>query len=269
MPWVALLLLAWGSAMPASFPPATLGFDQPHEAFRLSLPLACRLGETCWIANYVDVDPSDAFKDFRCHTRTYNTHDGTDFAIRDLAVMEQGVPVVASAPGVVRRIRDGMEDQPLTDKASRARIVGRECGNGVVIEHEGGWQTQYCHLRRGSVQVKVGERTAGKARFALRGGEAAAEQLGITVRNLTPELASRLGYSEDETGVVVTAVEPGSLAYRVGIRTGDLIVQVAGEPIKNVDDFERAMAKHDLVKGVRMLVKSGGIMRYVFLRVSK
>jgi len=120
-----------------------------------------------------------------------------------------------------------------------------------------------------TLRVKVGERKAGKARFALRGGQAAAEQLGITVRNLTPELASRLGYSEDETGVVVTAVEPGSLAYRAGIRTGDLIVRVAGEPVKNVNDFERAMAKHDLSKGIRMLVKSGGFMRYVFLRASK
>jgi serine protease Do len=120
-----------------------------------------------------------------------------------------------------------------------------------------------------NLRVKAGERTAGKARLSWAGGGAAAEELGITVRNLTPELAHRLGYDESDTGVVVVSVQPGSLAQRAGIQAGDLIVRVAGEPIKDVNDFERAMAKHDLAKGIRMLVKSGGFLRYVFLRASK
>lgn len=132
--------------------------------FELGLPLECRLGETCWVANYVDVDPTTTTRDFRCHARTYEGHDGTDFAIRDLAVMVAGVPVLASAPGVVRSARDGMADVALTDAPSRERITGRECGNSVVLDHEHGWQTQYCHLRRGTLQVKTGERvTRGQA----------------------------------------------------------------------------------------------------------
>ncbi|MDO8546195.1 MAG: hypothetical protein Q7R68_02445 [Nitrospirales bacterium] len=63
------------------------------------------MGEICWVANYADVDPTAAARDFRCKGRSYNTHDGTDFAIRDRAVMERGVPVVASAPGTVRGVR--------------------------------------------------------------------------------------------------------------------------------------------------------------------
>ncbi len=71
----------------------------PVESQGLDLPLVCRLGETCWVANYVDVDPTEAARDFRCKGRTYNAHDGTDFAIRDRGVMEQGVRVVASYLG--------------------------------------------------------------------------------------------------------------------------------------------------------------------------
>jgi hypothetical protein len=110
------------------------------------------------VANYVDVDPTGKASDFRCQLRTYDEHDGVDFAVRDLGVMRTGVPVLASAAGVVTNVRDGMEDVALTDVTSRTRIRGRECGNGILIEHKGGWQTQYCHLRKGSVRVKPGER---------------------------------------------------------------------------------------------------------------
>jgi murein DD-endopeptidase len=33
---------------------------------------------------------------------------------------------------------------------------GVECGNGMVIDHGNGWETQYCHLRNGSVAVPAG-----------------------------------------------------------------------------------------------------------------
>lgn len=74
------------------------GLSGSLEREGLDLPLICQLGETCWVANYVDVASGDAARDFRCQGRTYNAHNGTDFAIRDRGVMDQGVPVVASAP---------------------------------------------------------------------------------------------------------------------------------------------------------------------------
>jgi hypothetical protein len=155
------------------------------DPFVLGLPLECRLGETCWVANYVDVDPARTARDFRCHARTYDGHDGTDFAIRDLAVMAAGVPVLASAPGVVRNARDGMADVALTDAPLRERIAGRECGNGVVLDHEQGWQTQYCHLRRGSVRVKKGDRVARGQELGLVGlsGQTEFTHVHVTVQH--------------------------------------------------------------------------------------
>lgn len=123
----------------------------------LDLPIACRLGKNCWVANYVDVDPGNAEKDFRCEARTYDGHDGVDLAIRDFREMEQGVDVQAVAPGIVRRVRDSVADVGLASSASREAIAGRECGNGVIIDHGGGWETQYCHLKQHSLQVKVGQ----------------------------------------------------------------------------------------------------------------
>ncbi len=150
----------------------------------LGLPLMCTIGETCWVANYVDADPSVEARDFRCHRRTYDGHDGTDFAIRDLAVMTQGVPVVAGAAGTVKNVRDGMQDVALTDETSRKRIAGRECGNGAVIDHEGDWQTQYCHLRQGSLKVMAGDKVERGSQLGLVGlsGKTEFPHVHLTVR---------------------------------------------------------------------------------------
>jgi murein DD-endopeptidase MepM/ murein hydrolase activator NlpD len=40
----------------------------------------------------------------------------------------------------------------------RSAIGNKECGNGVVIDHGGGWQTQLCHFKLGSVRVKPGDK---------------------------------------------------------------------------------------------------------------
>ncbi len=124
----------------------------------LGLPLECKIRETCWVANYLDVDSTPVARDFHCNARTYDGHDGVDFAIRDRSVMTRGLAVVASLPGVVKNFRDNMPDVAINDAASRATVRGRECGNGVVIDHANGWQTQYCHLRQGSVRVRPGEK---------------------------------------------------------------------------------------------------------------
>jgi hypothetical protein len=177
---VALVLLCFGATSAVEIEPAPA--DGP---FALMWPVACRLGESCWVANYVDVDAGKDAKDFRCRGRTYEGHDGVDIAIRDQAVMEQGVAVRAAASGVVRRVRDGVEDRALSDEASRKLVAGRECGNGVLIEHDGGWQTQYCHLKRGSLLVKKGQQVSNEQTLGQIGlsGKTEFPHLHLTVRH--------------------------------------------------------------------------------------
>ncbi|WP_415401961.1 peptidoglycan DD-metalloendopeptidase family protein [Tateyamaria sp. SN3-11] len=120
-------------------------------------PIDCDLGSDCFVQQYVDHDTSNQAMDFRCSNLSYDTHQGTDFALRSLEQMRRGVSVLAAAPGTVRATRDGMEDR-LFRTGDASRISGRECGNGVVIDHGGGWTTQYCHMKRGSLEVKIGDR---------------------------------------------------------------------------------------------------------------
>ncbi|MBL94067.1 MAG: hypothetical protein CFH06_00109 [Alphaproteobacteria bacterium MarineAlpha3_Bin5] len=127
-----------------------------EESIELSLPINCKVGLNCWIVNYVDHDPTKNAKDFRCGGLTYDGHKGTDFAIRDIKEMDYGVSVLAAASGKIIAVRDGMPD--ISIKKRRAKTIkGRECGNGVRIKHKGGWTTQYCHLRNGSIQVFRGQ----------------------------------------------------------------------------------------------------------------
>jgi hypothetical protein len=70
--------------------------------------------------------------------------------------MENGVTVLAASPGTIRATRDGMPD--IASNAPNAPdITNQDCGNAVVITHAGGWETQYCHLKRGSVVVTRGQ----------------------------------------------------------------------------------------------------------------
>src|SRR5262245_27606147 len=113
-----------------------------QEAPRLAIPAACALGETCLIQNYVDRKDGPGAEDFLCGPLTYDGHKGTDIALPDRAAMVRGVKVLAAAAGRVRNIRDGMPDVSIRDGGA-TDVSTRECGNGVVIVHPHGWETQY------------------------------------------------------------------------------------------------------------------------------
>jgi len=144
-----------------------------------SLPLQCRPGRDCWVVNYADVDPGPAAQDFTCGPRTFEGHKGTDLAIRDRTAMRAGKTVIAVADGVVLKRRDGM-----ADTGSGGSRGGRECGNGIVMDHGGGWTSQYCHMRRESISVRPGQRVRRGAVLGLVGMSGVAEfpHIHLTLR---------------------------------------------------------------------------------------
>jgi Peptidase family M23 len=152
------------------------------ETIVLAQPLDCVMGSNCWIQQYVDHDATAGVKDYRCGHETYDGHDGTDFRVLNTAAQ---VAVLASAAGVVKGMRDGVDDRLMKSDSDRAAIQKIECGNGVVINHSGGWQTQYCHMRKGSVVVKAGDAVAAGAKLGEVGysGMAAFPHVHLTVRH--------------------------------------------------------------------------------------
>jgi hypothetical protein len=123
-------------------------------------------------------------KDFQCGTVTYNHHSGTDIRVPTIAAQKGGVDVLAASAGRVLRVRDGMQDVSVRDTGIDS-VAGRQCGNGVVITHEGGWETQYCHLAKGSIRVRPGDSvTAGQPLGQIGiSGDSEFPHLHLTVRH--------------------------------------------------------------------------------------
>lgn len=152
---------------------------------KFDFPLRCQPGETCFIQNYVDHDSSAGVRDYECGRRSYDGHDGTDIRLLDLKAKRDGVAVLTAADGIVVATRDGMDEVSIRT-TGRAAVAGKECGNGAVIDHQGGWQTQYCHLAKGSVRIKTGDRLDTGDVIGLVGLSGATEfpHLHFTVRHL-------------------------------------------------------------------------------------
>jgi serine protease Do len=83
---------------------------------------------------------------------------------------------------------------------------------------------------------------------------------GLRVQNLTPDLAQRLDVDE-EHGVVITAVQPGSSAAEAGLHRQDIILEVDKQEVKNVDGLEEQLAKAD--DGALLLIRRGDSTLFV------
>jgi hypothetical protein len=144
----------------------------------------CEIGSVCSIQNYVDREPGPSARDYTCGRLVYDGHKGTDFRLPDAGWLARDIPVLASAPGVVLGLRNNVPDHA-PGGYDAAWVKGRECGNGVVIDHGGGWQTQYCHMRQGSVRVRKGERVNRRQKLGTIGlsGKTEFPHLHLSVRH--------------------------------------------------------------------------------------
>jgi serine protease Do len=59
---------------------------------------------------------------------------------------------------------------------------------------------------------------------------------GAKIANLSPAVAEEIGLQGADSGVVVTHVKSGAIASRLGLNPGDVLVEINGQKISNVDD---------------------------------
>ena len=96
---------------------------------------------------------------------------------------------------------------------------------------------------RRAVTVDLGERKEDAVVAALPPSPPPPEvKLGLNVQDLTPELADKLKL-KDQKGVLVSKVEPGSVAQEQGLREGDLIKEVNRQTVSSSDEFKAAVAQ--------------------------
>jgi Do/DeqQ family serine protease len=72
-------------------------------------------------------------------------------------------------------------------------------------------------------------------------GKVTRSQLGIGVQNVTADMASSLGLKET-SGVIVSSVTPGSAAERAGVKRGDVIQALNGQPVHDMNTLRNRVA---------------------------
>lgn len=92
------------------------------------------------------------------------------------------------------------------------------------------------------------------------------DPFGLTVRELTKELASSMGLKESK-GLVVTDVRTGSSAELGGFQPGDIILEVGGQAVASVDEYEKAISRYKKGEIVRFLLGRGESKHFLPLRV--
>ena len=147
-------------------------------------------------------------------------------------------------PGDVITLFDGK-------KVPEAKDLSR-----VVASTPVGKTVEVTLVRNGDVierSVKLGEMKDTSQTASLPSKK---DTLGLTVQELTPEIAGDLGV-EAQSGVVVSNVEPGSPAADAGIRAGDVIREVNRNRVASIQDFGRKIEKAKSGNSILMRLQRG------------
>jgi serine protease Do len=176
-----------------------------------------------------------------------------------------------------------MEDSP-------AKKAGVERAD-VIVEFDGKPMDSPTHLRNAVAQTPIGKKVSLKiirdkkpktldvtiAEQPKSVAQAGSEENGdvtaptgvlsdLEVRELTEELAGRYGLKSSERGVVITRVKPGSTAEEMGVREGDIVVEVNRKPVTSLKAYERIVSGLAKDQAVLLLLKRQGRTMYLTLR---
>jgi len=147
---------------------------------------------------------------------------------------------VVSAVG--RSLRD--EDRTYTDFIQTDASINPGNSGGPLLNIRGqlvGINTAIYGKAQGIGFAIPVDRVRRVMRDLVSYGEVRRAWLGLTVKDLTPDLAQHLG---TRRGVVVAAVESESPAAGAGIARGDAITRVDGREVGSEEEFEQRVADH-------------------------
>lgn len=113
----------------------------------------------------------------------------------------------------------------------------------------------------------VGELPAEMATIAQQVTSKTLSEVGLTVQDLTEEIAEQFGYSTDQ-GVLIADVEQGSPAAQAGMQAGYLIEEVNRTRVRNLEELEVAMQETATPNRILLRIRAGEQSRYVVLQTN-
>jgi len=146
--------------------------------------------------------------------------------------------------------------------------TGRELSSAVAAMAVGR-EVPVKILREGKervLKVQLSERK--ETELEAKGPTPETDELGIRAADLNPETARRFGIDENEKGVLVAAVKPGSKADQSGLQQGDIVKEVNRVPVQSVNEMKAEFGKTKPGDAASFLVKRG-TAGFVVLKVKK
>jgi serine protease Do len=109
-----------------------------------------------------------------------------------------------------------------------------------------------------TLAVKLGEFPSTEQRASVDKENSNGALQGVTVGNITPDVAQEMNIPAQTKGVVVQEVDPSSHAAEAGLQPGDVIQQLNHRPVKDMQDFSQAMNSAKKDSPVLVLIDRGG-----------
>ena len=110
------------------------------------------------------------------------------------------------------------------------------------------------------------ETETGRRADATEPGGDTGSGFGITLNNLTPEIARQFEIPAGTRGAIITDVDPDGSAARSGLQPGDVIVGVNRRPVTNMNEAGAALREVASGRAVGVLVNRRGQELFVSVR---
>jgi len=128
-----------------------------------------------------------------------------------------------------------------------------------------GTEARLTLLREGvtkEVTVRLIVRPAQEATEGLLQRASSEEDVGLVLRDLTPEVAAPLGV-EAWSGALVSTVTPRSPAHEAGLRAGDVVMEVNRRRVKDAAGVRAVLARGSSGASILLRVQRGDALQYM------
>lgn len=165
----------------------------------------------------------------------------------------------ASAAGIKRGDvileLDGEVLEDVADLRNRVALISPNSKAMLLVFRDG---------REKKIQVTIGHQPSDFNKQASIKGVKSLEEYGLTMQELTKELAERFDYEVD-SGLIVSNVEQGSPAAKAGMKPGQLVEEVNKIPVSSLSDLNKVLSETSESEKILLRVRSGNYATYIVL----
>ena len=200
---------------------------------------------------------------------------GDDPTIRDLFKgADKGVivrTIEADAPSSKSELKPfdvitHMDGTPIeTDSQLQHEILKKKIGQNVQLTVWRKGQTIKVPIKLGELPNEIARASNTLPIQPPQSSQENVGKFGLQVQELTEQVAKRLKLPVQQ-GVIVTNVDENSLAAAQDIQREDVITEVDGRPVTNVQSFRDALNKADPQRGVLLYLDRKGSKTFAVLK---